>query len=254
MPAGQCHGAGRKPDGMLIVHADFERRIDLPGAGPCRRPVDLDRSRTGFPKLVSLRVYSFRQGVVIDGEAEADEVFIVLMRGEAGIKVAMEGNEAGVFSIAGNGGPRAVYMPPEASYRLTAVTDCDIAYARVEPLGTTLPETRSFAPTGDQLEVVGHATGMDLAFATVRAGAVVGHDKDGRSPERFVHFRAVDEMSAIVAGELVGDWDTIAFDDGESIIMKVEAGAADVLTVSASASRHVASNGATEALWTASRV
>lgn len=231
---------------MLIIRPDFERRIDLPGAGLCSRPVEIDRSCTHFSNLVSLRVYSFVQGVTIDGDAEDDEVFIVLMRGQAKIMIAKDDNKTDTFSLHCDGGSRAVYMSPHASYRLTAGTNCDIAYARVEPLGTELPETRGFATTGNQLNIIGHATGMDLAFATVLAGEAIVPAEDGRSPERFVHLRAADEMRAIIAGEPLGDWDTAALDDGESATISVETGAADILTIRASQSRNAVSKGATE--------
>lgn len=231
---------------MLIIRPDFERRIDLPGAGPCPRPVDVDRSRTGFSDLVSLRVYSFARGAVIDGEAEGDEVFIVLMRGEADIAISQSDRQSSDFSLRRAGGARVVYMPPHASYRLTAKADSDIAYARVEPLGTQLPNPRAFAPAGERLDIIGHATGMDLALSTLMAGEAVGLAGDGYSPERFVHLRAVDEIRAIIAGEPLVDWDTVALDDGEITTMKIETGAADVLTISASNSRNTASKGATE--------
>ncbi len=231
---------------MLIIRPDYERWIDLPGAGPCPRPVDVDRSRTGFSNLVSLRVYSFARGAVIDGEAEGDEVFVVLMRGEADIAISQGGRQVGGFSLSLEGGSRAVYLPPRASYRLTAIADSDIAYARVAPLGTELPKPRAFAPIAERLDIIGHATGMDLAFSTLMAGETLGLAADGRSPERFVHLRAADEMRAIIAGESLGDWDTVALDAGEITIIKIETGAADILTISASTGRNAASKGATD--------
>lgn len=226
---------------MLIVRPDFERHIDLPGAGPCRRPVDVDRSRTGFSDLVSLRVYSFAAGVRIDGEAEGDEVFIVLMRGAADIAISQNGGRVGAFSLRREGGSRVAYMSPHASYRLTAVADCDIAYARAEPLVAELPEVRGFAPVGNRLDVTGHATGMKLALSTVRAGEEFGLAKDARAPERFVHIRADDEMTATIAGERLGDWDSAVLGDGERALLEVQTGTADMLTISASRYRNAAS-------------
>lgn len=228
---------------MLIVRPDFERRIDLPGAGPCPRPVDIDRSRTGFSDLVSLRIYSFAQGVAIDGEAEEDEVFIVLMRGEAEIAISKDGLHTGTFSLSRYRGTRAVYMPPHASYRLMALGDCDIAYARAQPLEPELPDTRAFAAAGDRLDIIGHATGMDLALATLLAGEQVRPMSGGRRPERFIHLRAGDAMAATIAGEPLGDWDSVALADGEGTEIRIGAGAADILTISASKSPKTASTG-----------
>ena len=218
---------------MLMIRPDYERRIDLPGAGPCPRPVDIDRSRTGFSNLVSLRVYSFNESLVIDGEAEADEVFIVLMRGQAEIVVSRDGREVGGFSLRREGGSRAVYMPPRASYRLTAITDCDIAYARVQPWGTKFPGTCGFAPAADRLDIIGHAVGMELALATVQAGEDIGLAEGESSPERFIHVRSDDEMTATLAGERLHDWDSAALDVGEGGLLEVQTGTADILLISA---------------------
>ena len=100
---------------MVIVEPDFERRIDLPGAGPCPRPVDIDRNKADLSRLVSLRVYSFAAGVEIDGEAEEDEVYIVLMRGLARFAVFVAGAQVGDFALDTTGGARALYMPPHSA-------------------------------------------------------------------------------------------------------------------------------------------
>lgn len=224
---------GGETAGVLIVRPDHARRIDLPGAGPCPRPVDIDRARTGFAHLVSLRVYAFARGVAIDGEAEADELFIILMRGEAEIAVSSGGRAVAAFSLRHEGGLRAIYMPPNSSYHLSAVTDCDIAYARAAARGTRFPETRGFTPTGDRLDVVGLAVGMDLALVTVQAGQEV-QATSPRLPERFVHVRSDGAASAALAGEPLDDWDSAALRAGENAGLKVKTGMVEVLTISAS--------------------
>lgn len=221
--------------GTFIIHPDLQRRIDLPGVGPCARPVDIDRALTGFAKLVSLRVYAFDKGVVIDGEAEGDEVFIVLMRGRADVAVSSGGREAGSFSLQQAGGTRVVYMPPHAAYRLTAVSDCDVAYARAVPCGTNLPAACGFVPAPDRLDITGHALSMNVAIATVQAGKCVSLGEDGRSSECFMHIRS-NGMKATIAGERLHDWDSVAVADGESALLQVQAGSAEILTVSASRS------------------
>ncbi len=218
---------------MSIVKPNFERRIDLPGAGPCARPVDIDRALTGFTKLVSLRVYTFVEGVVIDGEAEADEVFIVLMRGSADVTVSSGGRQAGSFSLRQGGGTRAVYMPPQASYRLTAGAECDIAYARGAPGDTKLSDTCGFVSAAGRLDIVGHALSMDLVIAAVKAGENGSLNEDGGSPERLMHVRS-NGMTAAIAGQSIGDWDSILIADGQSARLEVETGMAEILIVSAS--------------------
>ena len=226
---------------VLIVRPDHARTIDLPGAGPCPRPIDVDRSHTGFTDLVSLRVYSFSEGKVIDGEAEGDEVFIVLMRGAVGINVSQTDGQSSSFALGSDGGSRVVFMPPHAAYRLTAAADSDIAYARAEPVGTTLPATRAFALNGDRLDIAGYATGMELSLTTGATDTLATLDQ---LRERFVHFRSSGGARATIAGEAMNDWDTAALDAGEMLTLDVAHGAADILTISASRSRMTAATGA----------
>ena len=218
---------------MLIFAPNFARRIDLPGAGPCPRPVDIDRFSTGFADLVSLRVYSFAQGVVIDGEAEDDEVFIVLMHGKADIAISRGGEAAVSFALRHDGGMRAVFMPPHASYRLSAVTDCDIAYARAQSVGTAQPVVQGFTATGSRLDVIGHATAMDLALAGVRAGEDANLCGDGLLPERLLHLRAGRTLSASVNGETVGDWASVALGQNDPLALAINQGAGEVLLITA---------------------
>lgn len=218
---------------MFIVKPDFERRIDLPGAGPCARPVDIDRALTGFTQLVSLRVYTFVEEAVIDGEAEADEVIIVLMRGRADVTVSSGGRQAGSFSLCQAGGTRAVYMPPQASYRLTAAAECDIAYARAAPGDMKLPDTCGFVSAADRLDIADHALSMDVVIAAVRAGENCPLSEDGGSPERLMHVRS-NGMTAAIAGQSISDWDSIVIADGERALLEVETGTAEILIVSAS--------------------
>lgn len=218
---------------MLIVRPDHARRIDLAGAGPCPRPVDIDRSQSGFASLVSLRVYSFRAGVVIDGEAENDEVFVVLMRGKADIAVSSDGHPITDVSLAREDSIRAVYLPPHSSYRLTAATECDMAYARAEPVGAAVPRTRGFAMVAHRLDVPDHAVGMELALTTVAANEGNGSADHGRAGERFIHLRSDDAMTATIAGQRLGNWDTVALTEGETALLEVDAGIADILTISA---------------------
>lgn len=212
---------------MLIVRPDFDRRIDLPGAGPCPRPVDIDGTKADLKQLVSLRVYSFAAGTAIDGEAEGDEVFIVLMRGAADFAVTAAG-ERQTFALREDG-ERVFYMPPGSAYRLDAIGDCDIAYARCMPRGTT-PGPRGFAPAGGRLDIADHATGMalGLAIATAR-GALAG---SAGSAERFVHVRS--RGGAVrLSGERLGDWESAIVAAGEAATVEVEGEEVDILTIGA---------------------
>ncbi len=207
---------------MRIVSPDFDRRIDLHGVGACPRPVDIDRAQHDFATLVSLRVYAFAAGMTIDGEAEEDEVYVVLMRGAAEVAVTCDGAEAGRWTLGVAGGPRAVYLPPLSSYRLIAREDSDVAYARAVPAGS-VPAPAAFAPTAGWL-ASDHATRM--AMTLTGDGEIAP-----AASERFVHLRGAG--AATLGGVTLGDWDSALLDDGEDAVLVVTHGEVEVLTVGA---------------------
>ena len=115
---------------MKVIDADPTRMIDLPGVGPCPRPVDIDQSVTGFNRLKSLRIYRFAAGPVIEGESEVDEVYIVALDGAARMEIA------GAHPLSADLAPgQALYMTPHHAYRLTPLTETLVAYSRAEAEG-----------------------------------------------------------------------------------------------------------------------
>lgn len=219
---------------MLIVEPDFDRRIDLPNVGPCQRPIDIDRTKAPLSKLVSLRVYSFDRDVVIDGEAEGDEVFIVLMRGQAGIRTSGSDAAPQDFALGSDGGTRAIYLPPHHAYQLSTRADCDVAYARVAAEHGPYRPARGFAPVEDRLAVVDYAAGMTMDLIRHRAGdALAQTAHDGRESERFLHLRAASDGVATLDGHAFGDWHAAVLADGEHARLTVDRGSVDVLMISA---------------------
>ena len=118
---------------MRLIESDETRMIDLPGVGPCPRPVDIDQRQTGFKTLKSLRIYRFQPGPPIHGESEVDEVFILPLAGE--IEMAISGRDAFQGRISAGGRDRALYMAPHHAYRLSPVDRVLVAYARAEAVG-----------------------------------------------------------------------------------------------------------------------
>ncbi len=118
---------------MQIIDADPARMIDLPGVGPCPRPVDIDQGKTGFQGLKSLRIYRFVPGPAIHGDSEVDEVFILPLSGAFDLQIA----GAHPFSgrVSAEGPLRAIYMPPDHSYVLTPLGPVTVAYARAAAQG-----------------------------------------------------------------------------------------------------------------------
>ena len=124
---------------MKLIKPDHERRIDIEGIpGPVNRPVDIDQAKTGFTNLRTLRIYRFEPGHAVDGHAEEDEVFIVVLAGSAEISMTADGFDvsATVLNAATplSASPCGAYLPPNGTYRLVPRTLCDVAYARATPV------------------------------------------------------------------------------------------------------------------------
>ena len=113
-----------------LVHPDEGNLIDLPGVGPCPRPVDIDQAVTGFGLLKSLRVYRFAGGATIAGESEGDEVYITALSGAA--ELAIGGDHPLTADLAPG---RVIYMTPGHRYRLTPRQETLVAYARAAAEG-----------------------------------------------------------------------------------------------------------------------
>jgi 5-deoxy-D-glucuronate isomerase len=198
---------------MKIINADPTRMIDLPGVGPCPRPVDIDQSVTGFNRLKSLRIYRFAPGATIEGESEEDEVYIVALDGAARMEIS------GAHPLSADLGPgRALYMTPHHAYRLTPAAQTHVAYSRALAAG----------------RVATHATGAQGGAAEhlqFRVVALKGGDRLPTDParERLVHVIA---GRIAVGSDAVAAPQTVALAAGEAPSIAAE-GAAEVLVVSA---------------------
>lgn len=126
---------------MRIIEPDFDRTLDLPGVGPTPRPVDIDRADTGFQDLLSLRIDEFADGAAIEGEAEADEVLVVLLAGA--VAIAVTGLHEAEFRLDADG-DWAIYLPPRHGYRLQPLAPSTVAFARARPSAFHPP--RAFRP------------------------------------------------------------------------------------------------------------
>ncbi|EYD75144.1 hypothetical protein Rumeso_03240 [Rubellimicrobium mesophilum DSM 19309] len=166
---------------MQLIAPDFDRSIDLPGVGPTPRPVDIDQSVTGFRDLVSLRVYEFTDGTEINGEAEADEVLVVLLAGA--VSIAVTGTHQAEFQLDADG-DWAIYLPPDHHYRLQPLTPATVAYARARPSSASAP--RAFRPVEGVLAIEEPAERLRLRLLPLEgetdASAGLGEDV-----ERLAH-------------------------------------------------------------------
>lgn len=208
---------------MQIIDADESRMIDLPGVGPCPRPVDIDQRLTGFKRLKSLRIYRFQPGPAINGDSEGDEVLILPLTGA----VEMEITGAHPFRgrLAAEGPLRALYMTPNHAYRLTAIGPVFVAYARARAAG--LVPVQALTMQGSE------AIAEQLRFWQVSlapGGSIdAGGCLDTGGSETLVHLirgKMHCDAGLLKAGQ------TLALNEGEAAALTASA-ASDLLIVSA---------------------
>ena len=191
---------------MQTLASDFSRRIDLEGVGPAPRPIDIDQSKTGFSRLVSLRIYSFVPGPPILGEAEGDEVAIVVLNGRC--EIAVTGARAETFVLDATEDARAIYLPPNHHYRLTPLSEVDVAYARARSTVESPPRSFSGRVLGDE----GAFESLTFSLTTLAEGKSAGLGDAGT--ERLVF---VQSAKPVVIGEKaqLASWDCLALEPGE---------------------------------------
>ncbi len=221
---------------MKILKPDHGRRLMLPGVPiPVQRPVDIDRSVTGFSSLRSLRIYRFDAGTTIEGHAEEDEVFVVIMSGSIELTVTNDGSdqESRRFTLSAprddEAEPCVAYLPPNAAYGLIAKRDSEVAYARATP-ADGLPAS-AFQPSG-VTEAIGATVLLDektyarrlqltLINITTEEDAVnyTPMQDSGIDRETLLHIRTTppDTAAATLGDEIISlaSWDTIAAASGE---------------------------------------
>ena len=199
---------------MRLIEPDENRMIDLPGVGPCPRPVDIDQRLTGFRTLKSLRIYRFQTGPAIHGESEIDEVYILPLVGT--LQIEITGRDTFQGRLSALGPDRALYMPPHHSYLLAPAGNVLVAYARAGAVGTepvravTGTESLGLAEhlrfrrmtlrTGDQLEVGGAETLVHVIAGRLRIaiGAVEAGQTLALTPTEAQVLEAVEDADLLI--------------------------------------------------------
>lgn len=183
-----------------VIRPDEGNLIDLPGVGPCPRPVDVDQSMTGFARLKSVRAYRFAPGATIEGESEADEVLIVVLEGAVTMEIAGAHPLTAPLSAG-----CILYMPPDHTYRLMPHGNSVVAYGRTDATGARQTEViDADAAEGEalRLERLELTDGESLtskaeALALVATGAVAAAEETAGPLSVVASGGGEDTLSAI---------------------------------------------------------
>ena len=189
---------------MLIIDADDNRMIDLPGVGPCPRPVDIDQNVTGFNCLKSLRIYRFQPGPPVHGDSEVDEVFILPLSGA--FDMVITGQYGADATVTSAGPLRAMYMTPQHAYLLMPRSPAIVAYARAGAAG--LVPSRALGATTSR----GLAEHLHYGFVQPALGATM--DIAG---EALMH---VIKGTVEAGGQVIVQGQTLAVQGGEVVTLR----------------------------------
>jgi hypothetical protein len=239
---------------MKLIKADHQRRIEIAGVPePVQRPVDIDRSQTGFASLRSLRIYRFDKDSVIDGHAEEDEVLIVIMAGS--VELSMMDQDSGdspgplILSAASDSqdDPCVAYLPPRGGYRLIPRNTAEVAYARATPAGGPPPHVFRSHPVRDDsgvtvlVEENNYPQRLRLRLLQVTDAqkdiSVLPIQRSEDRCEGLVHIRtAPAEGVATITREgatvtPLASWDTVAVLPGECPTLSFKAGSSALVLV-----------------------
>ncbi len=236
---------------MLLIKADHGRGVELAGVrGLVPRPVDIDQTATSFKALRTLRIYRFAPPAVIDGHAEEDEVFIVVLTGSVDLVMRCENwpDSGASFRLAAANAREAVacaaYLPRNAEYRLTPVVSAEVAYARTKPTGNRAPHILTSAPRVEDagavvlLEESTHAERLRCRLIQIDAGfqsvAVTPIRDFEEQSETLIHVRTRPARhSAMIETEgspstSLESWDTVALAPGSNPRLRISAGSSAV--------------------------
>ena len=232
---------------MILIKPDHHRRIEIPGVqGPVRRPVDIDQATTGFMSLRTLRIYRFDSGSVIEGHAEEDEVFIVVLAGSIELTMTVDPSQdvrpVTLSAPTGSHGVAcAAYLPPQAAYKLISSSESDVAYARATPPTGRPPKVFTSVDGADSsgaqvmLEEMSYAERLQLRLVRFDARNDVVALEPSHA-EALVHVKGTspeERIATITGNDLVpvsvDSWDTVATSPDEQLVWKTAMGSTGLI-------------------------
>ena len=181
---------------MTILEPDFDRLIDLPGAGPTPRPVEIDGRATGFDDLPD--------GALVEGSA-AEEVLLVLLAGAIAVDVT---HPAAMTVLLDADGDWGLHLPPGSAWRLRPQTPATLAQAAARPGPPFAP--KALRPTDGALLLDGPQGNLRLHLHPLDGEAYVAPDLD-EGLDRVLHFCG----PARVDGRELPPMHTLALPPGE---------------------------------------
>ena len=204
---------------MTIIEPDFDRLIDIPGAGPTPRPVEIDGRAAGFHDLLSFCIDDLADGAIVEGTAE-EEVLLVLLAGAIAVDVTGPGAEEFRLDADGDWG---LHLPAGSGWRVRPLTPATLARASARSSAPFAP--KALRPIDGTLILDGPDGSLRLRLHPLDGTPSHGPDVP-ESQERLLHFSG----PARVDGRDLPPMHTLALKPGERAIV---AGEGEILAISA---------------------
>ena len=134
------------------VISDYTATIHIEGTGDVERRLQVTPEIAGWEYLY-FRTYTYRKGMVINGESAGEEMVMVLLSGSVVMEVEGQRWELDGRSTVFDGRPHTIYLPPHYDYKMTVRADSDCAYSRAPAKGLLKP--RYIPPEALKVEKVG---------------------------------------------------------------------------------------------------
>jgi hypothetical protein len=168
------------------IASDPTRRLLIDGAGLVERPLEVTPELTGWAAPTA-RAYTYRAGQVIDGEAEGDEMVMLLLRGD--VDLAADGIVQRCVRVDPFADAAVVlYLAPGGAYRASVRADSHVLYCRAPAAGSR--PTRILAPDAGELVTAEVAERLRIAEHRVGAGAWAALPFDVRGAVAYHRFVA----------------------------------------------------------------
>jgi KduI/IolB family len=154
------------------VASDPGRRLFFEGIGEVERPLEVTPELTGWD-APSARAYQYRMGQVVDGDAEDDEMVMVLLWGEVALSATGIDERVCVRRDPFTEPATVLYLPPGGSYRADVRADAHVLYCRAPGSdGVTDRPARLLVAAPCQSVILSGATSARLRMRedVIRAG------------------------------------------------------------------------------------
>jgi 5-deoxy-D-glucuronate isomerase len=202
------------------VTSDPGRRLFFEGIGEVERPLEVTPEQTGWPAPTA-RAYQYRTGQVVDGDAERDEMVMVLLWGALALRATGVEERVCVRRDPFSEPATVLYLPPGGSYRAEVREDAHVLYCRAPGAdGAADRPARLLSAVPGHPELLSGATSAALRVRedVVAAGAWATLSLGATGRGIIYHRFATPDGFALAPGDEDGADAATTIRDGDAVV------------------------------------